>query len=88
MRIRSNCCLWSGKKYRSLWLVWIGEQFLPLTDAWSQYARRFGVDHWYRFAKERLHWTLPNFSTAQQSERWSDRDAFDELAALVSQGFS
>lgn len=31
-----------------------------------------GVDHWYRFAKQRLHWTLPSFSTAQQSERWSD----------------
>ena len=78
----------SGKKARSLWLVWVGEQFLELKDIWSQYARRFerrkcvgfprlfhfavGVDHWYRFAKQRLHWTLPNFSTAKQSERWSD----------------
>lgn len=62
----------SGKKHRSLWLVWIGEQFLELRDIWSQYARRFGVDHWYRFAKQRLHWTVPSFSTAQQSERWSD----------------
>ena len=62
----------SGKKRRPLWLVWVGEQFLELKDIWSQYARRFGVDHWYRFAKQRLHWTLPSFSTAQQSERWSD----------------
>jgi len=62
----------SGKKHRNLWLVWVGEQFLELKDIWTQYARRFGVDHWYRFAKQRLHWTLPSFSTAQQSERWSD----------------
>lgn len=62
----------SGGKHRSLWLVWVGEQFLELKDIWSQYACRFGVDHWYRFAKQRLHWTLPNFSTAKQSERWSN----------------
>jgi hypothetical protein len=55
-----------------LWLVWVGEQFLELKDIWSQYARRFGVEHWYRFAKQRLHWTVPSLSTAQQSERWSD----------------
>ncbi|MEG4087421.1 hypothetical protein, partial [Microcoleus sp. POL10_C6] len=26
----------------------------------------------YRFAKQRLHWTLPNLRTPEQSERWSD----------------
>jgi hypothetical protein len=34
-----------GRKRRPLWLVWVGEQFLELKDIWSQYARRFGVDH-------------------------------------------
>jgi len=29
-------------------------------------------DHWYRFSKQRLHWTVPNFGTPKQSERWSD----------------
>ncbi len=62
----------SGKQHRSLWLVWVGEQFLELKDIWCQYARRFGVDHWYRFTKQRLHWTLPSLSTPQQCERWSD----------------
>jgi hypothetical protein len=61
----------SGNKRRPLWLVWVGEQFLELEAIWSQYARRFGVDHWYRFAKQRLHWTLPSLSTPQQCERWS-----------------
>jgi hypothetical protein len=61
-----------AKKRRPLWLVWVGEQFLGLKDIWSQYAQRFGIDHWYRFAKQRLHWTLPNLGTAKQCERWSD----------------
>ncbi len=62
----------SSRKRRPLRLVWLGEQFLELKDIWSQYARRFGVDHWYRLAKQRLHWTLPNFSTTRQSDRWSN----------------
>ncbi len=62
----------SGTKPRPLWLVWVGEQFLKFKGIWSQYARRFGVDHWYRFTKQRLHWTLPSFGTAEQSERWSN----------------
>jgi hypothetical protein len=28
--------------------------------------RRFGIDHWYWFAKQRLHWTLPKFSTPKR----------------------
>jgi hypothetical protein len=39
---------------------------------WRLYFRRFAIDHWYRFAKQRLHWTLPNLSTPEQCERWSD----------------
>ena len=58
----------SGRKRRPLWLVWVGEQFLDLKDIWTQYARRFRVDHWYRFAKQRLHWTLPSLSTAKQCD--------------------
>ncbi|MGV2829099.1 hypothetical protein [Myxosarcina sp. GI1(2024)] len=27
----------SGKKHRSLWLVWVGEQFLQLKAIWTQY---------------------------------------------------
>jgi hypothetical protein len=30
------------------------------------------LEHWYRFAKGRLHWTLPKFSSPEQGERWSD----------------
>ena len=30
------------------------------------------IEHWYRFAKQRLHWTLPKVKTPEQGERWSD----------------
>lgn len=62
----------TGNKHRPLWLIWAGKEFLPLEKVWSQYSRRFGVDHWYRFAKQRLHWTLPNLGTPEQCQRWSN----------------
>jgi len=62
----------NGQPFPPLWLAWVGERTLPLETIWFKYLRRFGVDHWYRFAKQRLHWTLPNLRTPEQSERWSD----------------
>jgi hypothetical protein len=55
-----------------IWLAWIGEDPPEETTWWQHYPRRYAVDHWYRFAKQRLHWTLPMFSTPEQGERWSD----------------
>ena len=57
---------------RPLWLVWVGEGIPQLHQIWRQYLRRFAIDHWYRFAKQRLHWTLPKLSTPEQCQRWSD----------------
>jgi len=57
---------------KELWLAWVGEEPPPLEEWWSCYFRRFGVDHWYRFAKQRQYWTLPRFGTPEQAERWSD----------------
>ena len=62
----------NGQPYPPLWLAWVGARTLPLEQVWFKYLRRFGVDHWYRFAKQRLHWTLPNLRTPEQSQRWSD----------------
>ncbi|MEG4818448.1 NF041680 family putative transposase, partial [Microcoleus sp. K5-D4] len=62
----------NGQPFPPLWLAWVGERTLPLETIWFKYLRRFGVDHWYRFAKQRLHWTLPNLRTPEQCERWSD----------------
>ncbi|MBE8989929.1 NF041680 family putative transposase [Nostoc sp. LEGE 12450] len=57
---------------KPLWLAWAGEEMPPLEEVWRLYLRRFTIDHWYRFLKQRLHWTVPKLSTPKQSERWSD----------------
>ncbi len=61
-----------GHKSRPLWLAWLGIEMPALSKFWRLYLRRFAIDHWYRFAKQRLHWTLPKLSTREQCERWSD----------------
>jgi len=55
-----------------LWLAWVGQEPPPLSEWWGLYLRRFALEHWYRFAKQRLHWTRPRFGTPEQGERWSD----------------
>jgi hypothetical protein len=57
---------------KDIWVVWTGEAPPPLPEWWRLYLRRFGIDHWYRFAKQRLYWTLPRLATPEQAERWSD----------------
>jgi len=57
------------RKPKLLWLTWIGEP--PPPHWWGLYARRYPIDHWYRFAKGRLHWSLPMLATPEQGERWS-----------------
>lgn len=57
---------------KPMWLAFIGKSMPPCTEVLRLYLRRFGIDHWYRFAKQRLHWTLPKLSTPEQSDRWSD----------------
>jgi len=59
-------------KSKPMWLVWVGEQMPPLQEVWQKYLRRFTVDHWYRFAKQRLHWTKPRLGTPEQASQWSD----------------
>src|SRR5919108_31660 len=39
--------------------------------AWRQYLNRFVIEHWYRFIKQGLNWTLPRLGTPPQSELWS-----------------
>lgn len=57
---------------KPMWLGWLGKSMPALEQTWRCYLRRFAVDHWNRFAKQRLHWTLPNFSTTELAERWSE----------------
>ena len=58
------------RKPKLLWFCWVGEP--PPDRWWELYGQRYPIDHWYRFAKGRLHWTLPRVITPQQAQRWSD----------------
>jgi hypothetical protein len=58
-------------KFQPLWLVYLGQTMPPLGELWRHYLRRFAVDHWYRFAKQRLHWTLPQLAEVSATEAWS-----------------
>lgn len=60
------------RQAKPLWLVWIGDNQPELENIWQQYLRRFTIDHWYRLIKQTLHWTLPQLSTPEQCDRWSD----------------
>jgi hypothetical protein len=60
------------RRWKPLWLAWLGETMPPLETLWRRYLRRFALEHWYRFAKQRLHWTQPQFSSLEATERWSD----------------
>lgn len=60
---------------KAQWLAWVGYQGRrppAVEEWWKLYGRRFALDHWYRFAKQRLHWTTPQLSTPQQCEVWSE----------------
>ena len=60
------------RKFAPLWLAWLGDVFPPLATLWLKYLRRFALEHWYRFAKQRLYWTLPELSSTRATENWSD----------------
>ena len=55
-----------------LWLAWVGNEPPPLAVWWRDYLRRFAVDHWHRFAKQDLSWTLPQVGTPERAQCWSD----------------
>jgi len=61
----------SNRRWKPLWLAWLGETLPPLATLWLNYLRRFALEHWYRFAKQRLYWTHPQFSSVSASDCWS-----------------
>lgn len=58
-------------KRQPLWLIWVGPTMPPLATVWKLYLRRFALEHWYRFIKQRLHWCLPHLGSAKQAQNWS-----------------
>lgn len=60
------------RAFKPLWLAWLGLSMPNLDDLWRQYLRRFNIEHWYRFAKQRLYWTEPLITSLPAAERWTD----------------
>jgi len=60
------------RRFKPLWLAWLGETMPLLETLWLTYLRRFALGHWYRFVKQRLYWTHPQVCSVQATERWSD----------------
>ncbi len=56
---------------RESWFWWLGEDMPPLPDLPRLYARRFGVEHGYKFDKQHLLWDAPRVRTPAQFERWT-----------------
>ncbi len=62
----------SQKAAKPMWLAEIGLEKLSLTSLWEFYLRRFAIEHWNRFVKQRLHWTKAKLETTEKGQRWSD----------------
>jgi hypothetical protein len=63
----------NGQPFPPLWLAWVGERTLPKRNSLVQIFTTqrewiIGIG----LLSQRLHWTLPNLRTPEQSERWSD----------------
>ena len=60
----------SKKAAKPMWLAWIGEEELSLEELGKYYLRRFAIEHWNRFVKQRLHWrATPRRRQAQGNAR-------------------
>ena len=58
---------------RVLWLWWHApEECAPnLSLLWGAYARRFDLEHTFRFLKQTLGWTTPRVRHPEQADRWT-----------------
>jgi hypothetical protein len=57
---------------RETWFWWLGDALPPLDTLPHLYARRFGIEHGYKFDKQALLWAAPRLRTPGQMERWTD----------------
>jgi hypothetical protein len=62
----------SKRDPRESWFWWRGDALPPLATLPHLYARRFGIEHGYKFDKQALLWAAPRLRTPAQMERWTD----------------
>ncbi|MDP9424606.1 MAG: transposase [Actinomycetota bacterium] len=56
---------------KMLWLWWYGPGEPDLELLWRSYCRRFDVEHFVRFLKQKLGWTTPRFRHPEQADLWT-----------------
>jgi hypothetical protein len=58
---------------RVLWLWWAGSEGTDpdLSLLWRAYARRFDLEHTFRFLKQTFGWSSPRFRNPEQADRWT-----------------
>jgi len=61
----------SKRQPRISWSIWLGRELLPLADVGPTYRCRYGMEHGYRFGKQRMLWDVPRLRTPEQMERWT-----------------
>lgn len=62
----------ANPRHQPLWLWWTGPaDSVDLDRVWRAYLRRYGIEHFFRFGKQHLAWTLPRPLTAAQADRWT-----------------
>ena len=57
---------------RGAWFWWLGGPLPPLATLPHLYARRFGIEHGYKFDKQVLLRDAPCLRTAAQFARWTE----------------
>ncbi|MDQ3921695.1 MAG: hypothetical protein M3248_05005 [Actinomycetota bacterium] len=61
------------RKPRVMWLWWHAPEGIApdLQLIWRAYARRFEVEHTFRFLKQTLGWSTPRVRHPAQADRWT-----------------
>lgn len=55
---------------RALWLAWQGPTW-PAEVLWRYYQRRWTIESGFRWRKQQLYWTTPQFQSPETADRWS-----------------
>ncbi len=58
------------KYQRPLWLFWSGPTTVTLPDVCQMYLLRFGIEHFFRFLKQRLSLTLAQVTSLAGTTNW------------------
>jgi hypothetical protein len=72
LRITRAGAAGTARDPREAWFWWLGGPLPPLEALPGLYARRFGLEHGYRFDKQALLWEAPRLRTPEQFQRWTD----------------